>query len=161
MRLIKIFSGIFFLIIMNYFCTYSQESSVTAGGEAVGSGGTASYSIGQVFYITNFSENHSEAQGVQQPYEISIVASIDQLEFNLNLSAFPNPTSDFLTLQIDDNYPDNLKFNLFDSHGRLLSVQQINNERTEINMQSFPPAVYFLSVLQNNREIKTFKIIKH
>ncbi len=161
MRLIKIFSGVLILILSNYFCTYSQESSVTAGGEAAGSGGTASYSIGQVFYITSFSENHSEAQGVQQPYEISVVASVDQLEFTLNLSAFPNPTNDFLTLQIEDNYLDNLKLNLFDTHGRLLSVQQISNELTQIDMQSLPPAVYFLSVLQNNREIKTFKIIKN
>ncbi len=161
MRLTKILSGVIILIFSNYFCIYSQESSVTAGGEASGAGGSASYSIGQVFYITNFSESHSEAQGVQQPYEISVVAGIGQIEKNINLSAFPNPTNDFLTLLIEDNYKDNYEFKLFDIQGKLISSRKIYNEETQIDMQGFPQAVYFLSVLQNKREIKTFKIIKN
>ena len=48
----------------------AQESPTAAGGEATGSGGTASYSIGQVVYTTNTGTNGSVAQGVQQPFVI-------------------------------------------------------------------------------------------
>ncbi|MFT6841979.1 MAG: hypothetical protein ACJASR_000743 [Psychroserpens sp.] len=46
----------------------AQESINSAGGNAIGNGGSSSYSIGQVFYITNVGTNGSVAQGVQQNF---------------------------------------------------------------------------------------------
>ena len=55
---------------------HAQESPTAAGGEATGTGGTSSYSVGQVVYTTATGTNGSLAQGVQQPYEISVTNSI-------------------------------------------------------------------------------------
>ena len=49
----------------------AQESPTATVGEATGTGGTASYSVGQVVYTTTTGTNGSVAQGVQQPFEIS------------------------------------------------------------------------------------------
>lgn len=50
----------------------AQQATTATGGNASGSGGPVAYSVGQVVYTTNTSSNGSVAQGVQQPYEISI-----------------------------------------------------------------------------------------
>ena len=55
----------------------AQQSPTATGGEATGTGGTASYSVGQVVYTTNTGTNGSMAQGVQQPYEISTTVGIN------------------------------------------------------------------------------------
>ena len=52
----------------------AQECIPTTGGNASGSEGSVSYTIGQIVYITNVGTNSSLAQGVQQPFEISAVS---------------------------------------------------------------------------------------
>ena len=79
----------------------AQESSNSSGGDATGSGGTVAYSVGQVLYTTNTGSNGSVAQGVQHAYEIFTVG-IKETELNISLTAFPNPTTENLTLQISD-----------------------------------------------------------
>ena len=54
---------------------FGQQAVVTAGAEATGTGGTVSYSVGQVVYQTHAGTNGSVAEGVQQPYEISVLSS--------------------------------------------------------------------------------------
>ena len=81
----------------------AQQAVVSAGAEAEGSGGTASFSIGQVFYNVSSGNNGYIVQGVQQPYEISVISSIHDAEnIKLTTSVFPNPVSEFLTLKIKD-----------------------------------------------------------
>ena len=47
---------------------HAQESPTASGGEATGTGGTASYSVGQVVYTTNTDATGTVTQGVQQAY---------------------------------------------------------------------------------------------
>ena len=56
----------------------AQTSVNATGGDASGSGGSVSYSVGQVVYTTNTGTSGSVAQGVQQPYEISVVTAIEE-----------------------------------------------------------------------------------
>ncbi|MFA5432205.1 MAG: hypothetical protein WC319_04945 [Candidatus Paceibacterota bacterium] len=80
----------------------AQTSVNATGGNALGGGGSASYSVGQVVYATNTGTNGSVAQGVQQPYDISVVTEIEEAKgINLSILAYPNPTTDYLTLSID------------------------------------------------------------
>jgi hypothetical protein len=74
---------------------HAQESVNTAGGNASGSGGSVSYSVGQIVYTTNTGDNGTVAQGVQQAYEISAVTGIEEANnISLIVSAYPNPTTD-------------------------------------------------------------------
>ncbi len=73
----------------------AQTSVNATGTNASGSGGTVSYSVGQVVYTTNTGASGSVAQGVQQPFEISIVTGIEEAKgINLSVSAYPNPTTE-------------------------------------------------------------------
>lgn len=70
----------------------AQGSISSSDGEASGSGGSVSYSVGQVGYHTHTDTKGSVAEGVQQPYEISIVSAVEKAKgINLLVTAYPNP----------------------------------------------------------------------
>lgn len=145
----------------------AQTSINVAGGNILGSGGSASYSVGQVIYNTNTGTNGSVAEGIQQPYEISVVTGLEEvLGINLSVSAFPNPTNDYLTLTIDNSDKTNhnlsqLAYQLYDMNGELLQSEKITGNQISIVMSNLVPATYFVKAVQANKEIKTFKIIKN
>lgn len=150
-----------FLLVLGITGLQAQESVNITGGNASGSGGSASYSVGQVVYTTNTGTNGSVAQGVQQSFEISVVTGIeDAKSINLTVSVYPNPTTDYLTLDVKDFDLSNLSFQLYDINGRLLQSQKITGNRTSIRMSNLLAAIYFVKVIQGNRDVKTFKIIK-
>ena len=140
----------------------AQESVNATGGNASGSGGSVSYSVGQVVYTTTTGTSGSVAQGVQQPYEISAVTAIEQAKgINLSVSAYPNPTTDCLTLEVKDFELSTLHFQLFNMNGKLLQNEKITGNQTSISMSNLVPANYLVKVIQGDKEVKTFKIIKN
>jgi len=139
----------------------AQETIPATGGNASGSGGTVSYSVGQVVYATNTGTNGSVAQGVQQPFEISVVTEIGEAKgINLNCTAYPNPTTDYLVLKVENYDKGNLLYQLFDMNGKLLENKKITGNETSIVMSKLVPATYFVKVTEGNKKVKTFKIIK-
>ncbi|MCF8276022.1 MAG: T9SS type A sorting domain-containing protein [Flavobacteriales bacterium] len=138
----------------------AQESINASGSELSGSTGTISYSIGQVVYHTNSLPGGSMAEGVQQPYEISTVLGIDIPEIVLQLSAYPNPTTDVLNLVIGNYNYEDLSYQLYDVAGKLLLDGNIVDSSTAIRMDQFAMATYYLTIADSQKPIKTFKIIK-
>jgi hypothetical protein len=140
----------------------AQESVNATGGNASGSGGSVSYSVGQVTYQTHTGTNGSVAQGVQQPYEISVVTAIEEARgITLSVSVFPNPTADNLQLNVESEKLKDLSYQLFDLSGKQLQNGKITGNQTSIVMSHLVPATYFLKVTQGNKEVKAFKIIKN
>ncbi len=142
----------------------SAQTVVTAaGGNASGSGGSATFTVGQVVYRTYVGTSGSVAEGVQQPYEISVVTGIeDIIGVDLVFSVYPNPTTDFLVLKIEEhNIVNNMSYQLFDANGRLLKIQKITDNETIINMVQFSAGTYFLKIVDKKQDIKTFKILKN
>lgn len=140
----------------------AQTSVNATGSNASGSGGSVSYSVGQVVYTTNTGTNGTVAQGVQQPYEISVVTGIEEAKgINLSVTAYPNPTTDYLTLSIAEFEISNLSYQLYDMNGKLLQNAKITGNQTSIAMSNLVPATYFVKVLQESKVVKTFKIIKN
>jgi hypothetical protein len=140
----------------------AQSTNPASGGNATGTGGSVSYSIGQVVYNTNTGTNGSAAQGVQQPYEISVSTGIEEaLGISLEIVVYPNPSTDFIRLKIENYEVGNLRYQIYDINGSLLLSNKIEGSETNISMQPLLPAVYFLKVTRGKKEIKTFKIIKN
>jgi len=139
----------------------AQTTIPAAGGNATGSGGTVSYTIGQVPYHMFSGTNGSVAQGVQQPYEISVITAIENTEgILLEYKVYPNPAHGLIKLIINPFDYGYFRYYLFDINGILLQDKKIISEETEIPLESLNPAVYFLKVLKDNQEVKVFKIVK-
>jgi len=137
----------------------AQEAVLVAGGNAAGSGGKVSYSVGQIAYTSQAGSNGSVSQGVQQSYEITNVG-IENANINLEMSAFPNPTDDNLILTINDIEFSNVKFKLVDATGKFLLEKKITDNQTTIDLSNYSSGIYFLNIQKGKSEIKSFKIIK-
>ena len=138
----------------------AQESVNASGGNATGSGGSVSYSLGQVISTTNSGASGTVSQGVQQPYEIFTLIK-ESMVHSLSLSVLPNPTTDRLTLQINEYDKQKLGYQLFNIQGKLLISETISGNQTQIDMSKLPSATYFIHVNQANKKVQSFKIIKN
>jgi hypothetical protein len=139
-----------------------QSTIPSTGGNANGSGGSVSYTVGQITYQTQSGSNGTVAQGVQQPYEISVVTAVENTEdINLVCTVYPNPTSGFLKLIVESLDYENLRFRLYNINGVLLQDKKVEARETEISLDNQSYSVYFLKVIKDNLEIKVFKIVKN
>lgn len=156
-----IFSSVL-LIFIGLTGLHAQNAIPASGGNASGSGGSVSYTVGQIVYTKNTGTNGSSSQGVQQPYEISIITGLEAAkDINLIFSVYPNPTTDFLTLKLMNFDKENLSYWLYSVSGNLIETKKILAVETQISMATLVSGTYFLKVVQGNKEVKTFKIIKN
>ena len=138
----------------------AQEAIPVSAGEASGSGGSVSYTVGQVFYTTNTAATGSVSQGVQHPFDFQTLSNPELTTVKVTAVTYPNPTSDYVILKISDSALDNLSYKLFDVTGKAISNGDITNGDTQISMQQFTIGIYILKVNRHNQELKTIKIIK-
>ena len=154
------------LLFLSFLFSFSMKAQTShqvlsaSGGDATGSGGSVAYSVGQIVYTTSTGTTGSVAQGVEQAYEIYSVG-IKETTLNISLSVFPNPTSDFLTLKVEDYNNEALSYNLIDEQGKLILSAQITNQETQVAMSTLARGSYFINIVQANKKIQTFKIIKN
>ncbi|MDQ6529069.1 T9SS type A sorting domain-containing protein [Flavobacterium sp. LHD-85] len=157
----RAFLVLFFTSISFVTKLYSQESIVVTGGKGTGTGGTASYSIGQIADVRLQGSGGSAQEGIQQPYEIATLNNEEFDEISLVMAAFPNPVVDELNLIVANNKFESLSYNLFDINGKIIAkALSITSSETKVSMQGLTQGVYFLAVNNNSKAIKTFKIIK-
>ena len=127
----------------------AQESLNTTGNNDSNNNGSVSYSVGQITYQTNTGTNGSVIEGVQQPYKISVVTDIEEAKnINLSIAAYPNPTTNYLTLEVKNFELSNLNFQLLDIRGKLLQKKKITDSQTKIIMNNLVPATYFVKIIQ-------------
>lgn len=154
-------SRILFLLAIVLTGLQAQEVLITKGGNIFGNGGSVSFSIGQVIYTTNTGTNYYVAQGIQQPFDIIIISGLEKTEgITLLCTAYPNPTTDLVKLNVENYKTENLIYQLFDNYGNLLEIKKYEGNEAIILMRNLVPAIYFLKVIEGNKEIKTFKIVK-
>jgi hypothetical protein len=153
----------FVILLLGCFvrCLHAQQSTNAAGGNATGSGGSASYSLGQVAYHYYTGSGDSSSEGVQQPYEFFVTGINEYKNISLTMAVFPNPAQALVNLKIEGGEFQNLSFRLYDLSGRLLDVQSINEALTTVPIQNLSSGTYLLSVLDPEKILKTFKIIKN
>ncbi len=58
----------------------AQEALPASGNNASGSGGSSSYSVGQLVFSYKTGTTGSVTEGVQQPYEIQVITGIDDAQ---------------------------------------------------------------------------------
>ncbi len=142
----------------------AQKSVVSSGGKASGTGGTVSYSAGQVSYQSISGTGGSVTQGVQQVYIQSVSTGSIPKGIDLKLTASPNPVSDVLLLKVSDSAKSAFSYLLYDMNGKILQNQHVTSDETSISMGVYSSGSYLLKVIQHQsgktREIQSFKIIK-
>ena len=176
----------FWMLFIQSFAN-GQQSVLSSGGVAVGNTGTVSYSVGQVFFKTcmgaggslganrdssqsnivepgNTEKDFSISEGVQQAYDIEIVMALDETDnIKLVCTVYPNPVRDLLLLKVENYLDNDLSWELYDIDGRMLETESVTSLESEISLSERAVAIYILKVVdaKNQKEIKTFKIVKN
>jgi hypothetical protein len=138
----------------------SQEAIPVSGGAAAGSGGSVSYTVGQVFYTTTTAATGGVSQGVQHPFEFQSLSNPALTTVKVTAVTYPNPTKDFIVLKITDRALYNLRYTLFDVNGKFIVSDAITASSTQIQMKHLAIGAYVLKVIQKNKSLKSFKILK-
>ena len=152
------FRVIFVLYLIGISTLYAQKGTVSAGTDASGSGGSISYSIGQIDYLSAKGSGGKINQGIQVPYEIYVEVGIDNLDVDLLVSVYPNPSEGDVYLVISEW--SGFQFKLFDLQGKLLMSSLITEQKTIIPLEKYSHSGYILNVIQDQKTSKTFRIIK-
>ena len=145
---------IFCLIATQY--AFSQHSIVSNGGEANGSGGTASYSVGQVYDMSISNNNFSIQEGVQQTYKVN---TDGLLEMSTDLfTIYPIPTSDFITIELKSKDFE-FEYYVISTEGSLVDKGIISSQNSTINLADLKTGEYHV-VCKSDKQFFKSKIIK-
>ncbi|MEO9894549.1 T9SS type A sorting domain-containing protein [Aurantibacter sp.] len=132
------------------------QSINTAGGLVTGENGSGSYAIGQLFLSDMSSPAHKITEGVLQ----QIDQSLNELITTIAVEAYPNPTTDYFFIEVDDYKSRNLSYQLVNLQGKILTRNLIQDFKTKITSTFLHQGIYIISVLEDNEFLKSFKIIK-
>jgi hypothetical protein len=142
------------------FVSFCQSNTVASGGNATGSNGNVSFTVGQIDYTSQTGSSGKINQGVQHAYEIYGTNSLQDLGDLFQLTVGPNPTIDFLILTSSMENLAELSYYLTDLNGKKLMNPIHFTGKAEISMVNYPTGMYFLIMQNISEEIKSFKIIK-
>lgn len=147
-----------FLLLLGVWL-FGQQAISSSGKQSENSTAKVSWAIGQPFSKTIGNSNHNLTQGVLQPnLEVS---SINQVfSHNINVKAYPNPTSQFIELEVTNNDGKQLKYELIDIIGKVQLSKTFSSSKIIIETIELIPSTYILKVYENQTQIHTFKIIK-
>ena len=155
MKLIVLITTFYFSISL-----HAQEGFSTSGGQALGTAGSSSYTVGQAVYDTYTGSTGSVAQGIQQTYDIVALLGAEISAIKLELVAYPNPTQEILTLKINNYKNEKLTYQLYDLQGKLWNSQSVKGSQTQLDMNDLAVGTYLLSIQDEELLVKTFRIIK-
>lgn len=140
---------------------HAQSNIVASGGNASGSNGSISYSIGLIAYESAIGPTGSVNTGLQQPYEFFTIGIEDNKNISISAVVYPNPTATSVILRVANQTLENLYCQLYDTNCKIILKQTINSSETSIKMEDNIPGTYYLKINKGKTELKTIKIIKN
>lgn len=143
-----------FILLLN---AKAQEIITTAGDYSVNTNGSLSWTLGEPISETFSNGFNFLTQGFNQS-QLSATATFELPGIDFQISAYPNPTSDFIILEVEQLR--NLTYQIFSLKGELIFQDKIKNKQTNINFKPLIPASYIVKIIENNIPVKQFKIVK-
>jgi|GEM_PF-5140182 len=137
----------------------AQQEVLTSSGEVSGSTGTSTFSIGQFIMFSGSNSGGTIIPGALQTYEIFNL-HVDESQFKYAFMVYPNPTVDFVFIEIGD-YP-NQSFSavLSNSEGKIIGKYNLQLKENKIDTSHLGSGVYYLRILENeNKPIADYKLI--
>jgi len=139
----------------------AQQNTMAAGGNTAGSGGSLSFSVGQIDFVSSTGTGGTALQGVQQPYEVN-VSFVKNLKASLSVHVFPNPVTDILNIRFSDPQLIGMYYKIYSMDAKCIAESKITSAETAIEFQEMRNGIYFLKVYSAlNEELKEYKIIKN
>jgi gingipain R len=141
--------------------------SLTVGGEIIGTaysnGGLTPVAISPALTTTLTSMQVTITAKNKIPYSGNVtigVLSVDGKDINNEISIYPNPATQLLSVNFGDIQKNNVGITVFDLFGKKIvsmTNPKIVNNTTDIDVSSLPSGVYFVRITTDNIS-KTAKV---
>lgn len=138
----------------------------SAGSNAVGSANlTTTWTAGETVIGTGENGTITLAQGFQQPHDAPDL-SVTINEPNIDLSVYPNPTQDKITVRVDATTDQTLYYGVYDMVGKRIALPEetihvSGQSETSIDFSHLAKATYLLQITNNKgKQVASLRIIK-
>jgi hypothetical protein len=143
-----------------YCQTIKPDVLASSGGSGTTEHYSMNWTLGEAFIYEYTNDEFTLSQGFHQNFS-GIPTHMDDPVNSLNIIAFPNPVSDCLSIEINNNDLMAIwKVEIFDARGILLENWKSERKRFEINFSSFENGTYLVRISQKNIS-SVFHIIKN
>lgn len=136
---------------------WSQEVISSQGDSYTNSSGSLDFTIGESVTFTGSDGTNDLTQGFHQS-NWSFVGVDDQLP-EIIISVFPNPMEETLVISTEEF--DNVNYKMIDASGRIVRENKLTETNTNISVGELSPGNYQIVLFENERQTKTFKLIKN
>jgi len=141
------------------FTGIAQQNIATTGAYFENSEFSVSYGVGELAIETLSSDNFILTQGFQQS-RLTITAIDDESESVESIAIYPNPTSDYVYVDLKDTDTRQYSYQIVDMVGKVIDQQNIAAQNMRVSFVEQKAGVYFMQILSEDKPIKTYKIVK-
>ncbi len=163
MKKIFMSSIVLFILVRSFAQIASPELIGSAGNTYLNGNFSLNWSIGEPVIDTYAESGIILTQGFHQ--NCYVITAIEDLRSDIEISVYPNPTTDYINLQLISGFEirngDVLQYLITDFGGKILEEGKLFTSIQSLNFSNFASGTFFLKILFKNRIIKTFKIIKY
>jgi len=124
------------------------------------SNGSLLWTLGDLITATDSTSDLIITSGFVQTFDesgdtTSIIEDINKLELKL----YPNPTSDFI--KIDNQQNLKLSVEIYSNLGKLLYSNELNTANNRIDLSNYSKGIYYLKLLENDtKRYNSYKLQK-
>jgi len=87
------------------------------------------------------------------------ISSVDEIEKITEMKFFPNPVKNTGTFWFANLNGEPSKIVLRNISGKIIETKKLNDSKLQVDFSSFANGIYFATVIQNNKKMKTIKIV--
>ena len=140
----------------------AQQVFSTSGKSVSNSNLKLDFTIGEPIILTKSNGTTTLTQGFHQPTYQFITKVSQSLKDIAEIKLFPNPTNEYLQIEINKMNNLKLEYDIIDLTGKyLMNNVKILNEQTKLNIKDFPSGTYFIQIRkENENQATTYSIIK-
>ena len=137
--------------------TNAQEVITTSGGSMTNSNVLVNWTIGEPITATASNNLSAVTSGFNQPI-LKIETSVENIENNFDVTVFPNPTSQFVTINCGGQLPVNAR--ILTLNGTLLFAKRLKDNPLQLDFSNFESGVYIIEIADKSGKSNAFRIVK-
>jgi hypothetical protein len=135
----------------------AQEVITTSGGSLKNNNTVANWTIGETIIETISDINATVTSGFNQP-GLKITTLAESIKSNVELSIFPNPTSQFVNIKYGGQLP--IKARILTIDGKVLSILEIKEQPSQLDFSDKKSGVYIIEITDKSGISNKYRIVK-
>jgi hypothetical protein len=152
---------LFILLVFYINTSYSQINTLQVIGASGSNDSNGNiqldWTVGETIINIGSNSNNILTQGFNQ--SVLLITDLEEI-VKSSIMIQPNPTSDYLILNIPDKELNDTYYSLIDINGKVILEDKIKHNQTRISFIDYSKSIYFFNVFSKNEMIKTFRVIK-